>query len=102
VRNDTNVAPHIIRKYIEWDAWRYNECYDQHFGALAGTMPEGNVEILFEISDQLPRHANVVHSDFEQAGFGSCVRATLLEQTLNAAGPTGAGQVLYRFRFLPN
>lgn len=102
VRNDSNVAVRIIRKYIEWDAWRYNRCYDQHFGQLAGAMPEGNVDISFEISEQLPRNASVVHSDFAQAGFGSCVQATLVGQTLNAAGPHGAGKVMYRFRFLPN
>jgi hypothetical protein len=102
VRNDSNVAPSIIRKYIEWGAWRYNRCYDQHFGHLAGTMPEGKVDIAFEIFDQLPRHASVAQSDFAQAELGSCVQATLLGQTLNAAGPDGAGKVLYRFRFVPN
>lgn len=102
VRNDSNVAAPIIREYIEWDAWRYNRCYDQHFGHLAGTMPEGSVDIGFEISDQLPRHASVARSDFASAEFGSCVQATLLGQTLNAAGPDGAGSVLYRFSFAPN
>jgi hypothetical protein len=102
VRNDSNVAVGIIRKYIEWEAWRYNRCYDQHFGQLAGAMPEGNVDIAFEISDQLPRNASVVYSDFVQTAFGSCVQATLLSKTLNAAGPHGAGKVLYRFRFVPN
>jgi hypothetical protein len=102
VRNESNVAVRIIRKYIEWNAWRYNRCYDQHFGQRAGAMPEGNVEISFEISDQLPRNASVVHSDFPEAGFSSCVQATLIGQTLNAAGPHGAGKVVYRFRFLPN
>lgn len=102
LRNDSNVAAAIIREYIEWDAWRYNRCYDQSFGHLAGAMPEGNVDIAFEISDQLPRHASVAQSDFAQSEFGSCVQATLLGQTLNAAGPDGAGKVLYRFSFMPN
>jgi hypothetical protein len=102
VQNDSNVEGGIIRNSVESGAWRYNRCYDDHFGQLAGTMPEGNVDISFEISDQLPRHASVVHSDFAEAGFGSCVQAMLVGQTINAAGPHGAGQVLYRFRFLPN
>jgi TIR domain. len=102
VRNDSNVADPIIRKYIEWDAWRYNRCYDRQFGNLASAMPKGNVEIAFEITDQLPRNARVAHSDFAETEFGSCVRATVSEQTLNAAGPKGAGKVLYRLRFEPS
>jgi hypothetical protein len=102
VRNDSNVAEKIIRKYIESGAWRYNRCYDQHFGQLAGAMPEGSVDVSFEISEQLPRNASVKQSDFATPGFGSCVQATLIGQTLNAAGPHGAGKVIYRFRFLPN
>ena len=102
VRNESNVSARIIRKYIESGAWQYNRCYDHHFGQLAGPMPEGMVDVSFEISDQLPRHVSVAHSDFAPAGFGSCVQSTLLGQTLNAAGPQGAGKVLYRFRFLPN
>lgn len=102
LRNDSNVAVRIIRNAIEDNAWRYNRCYDLHFGQIAGAMPEGNVDISFDISDQLPRHASVMHSDFEYPAFGQCVEATLLGQTINAAGPHGAGKVLYRFRFLPN
>ena len=101
VRNDSNVAGPIIRKYIEWDAWRYNRCYDRQFGTLASAMPKGNVEIAFEIADQLPRDASVAQSDFAETEFGSCVQATLSQQTLNAAGPKGAGKVLYRLRFEP-
>ncbi len=102
VRNDSNVADPIIRKYIEWDAWRYNRCYDQQFGSLASAMPKGNVEIAFEIADQLPQKVSLAHSDFAETEFGSCVQATVLEQTLNAAGPKGAGKVLYRLRFEPS
>ncbi len=101
-RNDSNVAGPIIRRYIEWDAWRYNRCYDGHFGNLAGEMPKGNVDIAFEISDQLPRNTSVAHSDFSETEFGLCVQATVKQQTLNAAGPNGAGRVVYRFRFEPN
>ena len=101
VRNDSNVPGAIIRKYIEWGAWRYNRCYDRQFGSLASAAPKGDVEIAFEIADQLPRNASVAHSDFAEAGFGACVQETLSEQTLNAAGPAGAGKVLYRFRFEP-
>ncbi|MEO8311813.1 MAG: toll/interleukin-1 receptor domain-containing protein [Caldimonas sp.] len=101
VRNDSNVPDPIIRKYIEWDAWRYNRCYDEQFGSLAGAMPEGNVEIAFEVADQLPSNAGVAHSDFARTDFGTCVQATVSQQTLNAAGPKGAGKVVYRFRFEP-
>jgi hypothetical protein len=102
LRNDSNVAERILRKYIEWDAWRYNQCYDEHFGHLAGALPEGHVDIGFEIIDQLPRHGSVVQSSFEPPGFAACVESTLLGQTLNAAGSQGAGKVVYRFRFLPS
>lgn len=102
VRNESNVADPIIRKSIEWGAWRYNQCYDRHFGHLAGSLPEGKVDIGFEIIDQLPRHARAAQSDFAEAGFASCVEGTVTGQTLNAAGPHGRGKVLYRFKFLPN
>lgn len=102
VRNDSNVADPIIRKYIEWDAWRYNRCYDRQFGNLANAMPKGNVEIAFEIADQLPRNARAAQSDFAETEFVSCVQETVLQQTLNAAGPKGAGNVLYRLRFEPS
>lgn len=102
VRNDSNVPGPILRKYIEWGAWRYNRCYDQQFGSLASAEPKGDVEIAFEVADQLPRNASVAHSDFAETEFGSCVQETVLEQTLNAAGPNGAGKVLYRFRFEPS
>jgi hypothetical protein len=102
VRNDSNVAERIVRKAIESNAWRYNRCYDQQFGQLAGALPEGRVEIAFEIDDQLPRRATVHHSDFALPGFGSCVQAVLLGQTLNEAGPNGSGKIVYRLAFLPN
>jgi TIR domain len=101
-RNDSNVGALIVRRYVERDAWRYNRCYDAYFGQLSGEMPEGAVEIGFDIIDQLPRHASVVHSDFPLVDFSDCVRATVAGQTLNAAGPSGAGKVRYRFRFLPD
>jgi hypothetical protein len=101
VRNDSNVPGPIIRKYIEWDAWRYNRCYDRQFGSLASGAPKGNVEIAFEVADQLPRNASVAHSDFPETELGTCVQDTVSQQTLNAAGPKGAGKVLYRFQFEP-
>ena len=101
VRNDSNVATAVVRKAIEWGAWRYNRCYDGRFGQLAGPLPAGNVEIAFEIADQLPRNVRIARSDFSDAGFDECVRDTVTAQTLNAAGASGAGKVLYRFRFEP-
>jgi hypothetical protein len=102
LRNDSNIAGAIVRESIEWNAWRYNRCYDGRFGKLGDAMPSGNVDIAFEISDQLPRNGEVAHSDFRDPEFGSCVEATVTQQTLNAAGPRGAGRVLYRFRFEPS
>jgi hypothetical protein len=99
VRNDSNVAGPTVRKEIEWNAWRYNLCYEKHFGKLASAMPSGNVDVAFEIADQLPRNASVARSDFSETEFAVCVEETLEQQTLNAAGPHGAGKVLYRFRF---
>lgn len=102
LKNESNVADNIIKKYIEWEAWRYNRCYDAYFGQLPDQLPEGSIQIGFEIIDQLPRHAFVAHSDFTDAKFSKCVEDTLIDQTLNAAGPNGAGKVLYQFKFLPN
>lgn len=101
VRNDSNVANPIIRKYIEWDAWRYNRCYDERFGGFTSVMPKGSVDIAFEVADQLPSNVTVAHSDFAETDFGSCVQGTVSEQTLNAAGPKGAGKAMYRFQFEP-
>lgn len=102
VSNDSNVADTIIRDGVEWSAWRYNRCYDDAYGHLAADLPEGAVVIEFEIADQLPRRAVVQRSDFASADFNECIVGTLLGQTLNAAGATGAGGVAYSFRFLPN
>ena len=99
IRNDSDVADPIIRKYIEWGAWRYNRCYDGLFGSLATAMPEGSVEIAFDVVDQLPSNASLAHSDFAEAELGSCVQATVSQQTLNAAGPMGSGKILDGFRF---
>ena len=102
LRNESNVPAPIIRKSIEWGAWRYNRCYDQQYGSRASGVPKGDVEIAFEVADQLPRHASVARSDFAETGFASCVQETVSGQTLNAAGPKGTGKVLYRFRFEPS
>jgi hypothetical protein len=102
VANASNVADVIVRDGVEWSAWRYNRCYDDAFGHLAGDLPEGTVVVGFEIRDQLPRAASVERSDFADPDFNECVVGTLIGQTLNAAGATGAGRVTYSFRFVPN
>jgi hypothetical protein len=102
VANESNVASNIVRDAVEFSAWRYNRCYDASFGHLASDLPEGGVVVRFEILDQLPRHARVERSDFTDASFNECIVGTVTGQTVNAAGPNGAGLVLYSFRFLPN
>ena len=101
VRNDSNVANAVVRKAVEWNAWRYNRCYDESFGQLPSPLPAGNVEIAFEIGDQLPRNLQIARSDFSHPEFSDCVRSTVSDQTLNAAGSKGAGKVVYGFRFEP-
>jgi hypothetical protein len=102
VANQSNVADNIVRDAVEFSAWRYNRCYDGSFGHLASDLPEGSVVVRFEILDQLPRHTRVETSEFTDAGFNQCLVGTVTGQTVNAAGPTGAGVVLYSFRFLTN
>lgn len=102
VANESNVADVIVEDGVEWGAWRYNRCYDAAFGHLAGDLPEGAVVIDFEIRDQLPRGASIQRSDFAEADFNECIVGTLIGQTLNAAGATGAGRISYSFRFAPN
>jgi hypothetical protein len=102
VANESNVADVIVKDAVEWSAWRYNRCYDDAFGHLAADLPEGAVVLGFEIRDQLPRGASIQQSDFTEPGFNECIVGTLIGQTLNAAGATGAGRVSYSFRFVPN
>jgi hypothetical protein len=102
VSNESNVAERIVRGSIESNAFQYNQCYDRQFGQLATGLPEGKVEIAFDIIDQLPRHAKVTRSDFALPAFAECVQSMLSGKTLNAAGPNGTGKVLYRLSFLPN
>jgi hypothetical protein len=102
VANQSNVADNIVRDAVEFSAWRYNRCYDASFGHQAQDLPEGSVVVRFEILDQLPRHTRVERSEFTDAGFNQCIVGTVTGQTVNAAGSTGAGVVLYSFRFLTN
>jgi serine/threonine-protein kinase len=103
VKNDSNVADDVVRKAVEWSAWQYNRCYDNHFGTLKPeAMPSGTVIVGFDILDQLPRHGTVDKSDFSDPTFGECVKGTLVGQTINAAGPNGKGHVTYAFKFVPN
>jgi hypothetical protein len=103
VENRSNVADRIVRREVEYNAWRYNRCYDASFGQLKESMPQGSVTIAFEIDDQLPRRARVERSDFTAVpAFDRCVLGTLVAQTMNSAGAEGRGAVRYAFRFVPN
>lgn len=101
VKNGSNVHDAIVRHEIEYNAWRYNYCYDGSFGHLNAGMPQGTVVITFEVVDQLPHQERVDQSDFSDDGFNKCVLGILRGQTFNKAGPKGTGQVSYAFRFLP-
>jgi hypothetical protein len=103
VDNRSNVADRIVRREVEYNAWRYNRCYEASFGQLKESMPQGSVIIAFEIEDQLPRRARVERSDFTAVpAFERCVLGTLLAQTMNGAGAQGSGAVRYALQFLPN
>ncbi len=101
VSNDSNVADAVIRKAIEWNSWEYLRCYERVFGG-AKDLPEGVVNVSFEIIDQLPRHAKLQSSTIKSDSFNDCVVRTLLGQTINAAGPDGKGKAVHGFRFVPN
>lgn len=100
VSNESNVADAVVKKAVEWNAWQYLRCYERHFGG-AKDMPEGVVNVSFEIIDQLPRHAKVASTTFTEGTMADCVRSTLLGQTINAAGPDGKGSATHAFRFVP-
>jgi hypothetical protein len=103
VANGSNVADAIVRDAVEADGWRYGRCYDASFGAgKPEALPAGEVELAFDILDQLPRHAAVARSDFADPAFDRCVLGTLVGQTINAAGAGGAGPVRVALRFVPN
>jgi hypothetical protein len=101
VSNDSNVADPVVRNAIEWSSWEYLRCYER---LLAGAkdLPEGTVVVVFDILNQLPRHAALVSSTIESPAFNDCVVRTLIGQTINAAGPDGRGHVVHAFRFVPN
>jgi serine/threonine protein kinase len=100
VSNGSNVADGVVRKAVEWDSWQYLRCYERSFSG-AKDLADGVVTVGFDILDQLPRHAALVSSTFGSKSFNDCVVGTLLGQTINAAGPDGAGHVVVAFRFVP-
>lgn len=100
VSNETNVAPAVLRKAIEWSSWQYLRCYERILGGLK-VFPEATVVVQYEVIDQLPRHAKVVSSNSESAAFDKCVSGTLIGQTINAAGPEGKGVASHAFKFVP-
>ena len=100
VSNGSNVADGVVRKAVEWDAWQYLRCYERTFSG-AKDLSEGVVTVGFDILDQLPRHAALVSSTFGSKSFNDCVVGTLVGQTINAAGPDGAGHVVVALRFVP-
>jgi serine/threonine protein kinase len=101
VSNQSNVSDAVVRKAVEWDSWEYLRCYEHILGGLKD-LPDGTVTVGFDILEQLPRHAALQSSTISSSQFNDCVVHTLLGQTINAAGPDGAGHVVYAFRFVPN
>ncbi len=99
VKNDSNVSDPVVRKAVEWDAWQYLRCYDSSYAARP-TLQSGNVNIGFEILDQLPRFARVNYSEFAETRFNECLVGVLSSQTINAAGPEGRGKIIFGFRFV--
>lgn len=99
VSNESNVADSVVKSAVEYEAWEYLLCYRP----LAGlkVLPGGTVIIGFDIVNQLPQHARLQSSSVPNASFNQCVLRTLLSQTINAAGPSGAGHVVYAFHFVP-
>jgi hypothetical protein len=97
--NESPVDAALVRREIEWMAWRYNRCYDAAFGGGDDALPAGTVVVEFEIEDQLPRRERLVRSDFSDAAFNDCVVGTLGAQTINRAGADATGRVVYAFEF---
>ena len=100
VTNESNVTDAVVKKAVEWNAWQYLRCYESAFRS-SKDMPEGTVNVGFEIINQLPRHGTVVSTTFASKTMADCVVNTLISQTINAAGPDGSGKVVYAFKFLP-
>ena len=99
VENQSNVADAVLRKAIEWSSWQYLRCYERSFGG-AKEFGDATVVVEYEVIDQLPRHAKVVSSTSKDEAFDRCVSGTLLGQTINAAGPKGAGRAKHGFKFI--
>jgi hypothetical protein len=100
VSNESNVTDAVVKKAVDWNAWHYLRCYESAFKS-SKDMPEGTVTVGFEIIDQLPRHGTLVSTTFESKTMADCVVSMLIGQTINAAGPDGAGKVVYAFKFMP-
>lgn len=99
VNNASNVSDDVVRKAVEWSAWQYQRCYESTYRS-SKELPGGTVTVGFDILDQLPRHAAREGSTFDSTVMDTCVVRTLSGQTINAAGPKGAGHVTYAFKFV--
>jgi eukaryotic-like serine/threonine-protein kinase len=99
VSNGSNVIDSVVRGAIDHSAWHYLQCYQRTF-ASSKDLPTGTVTVGFDIVNQLPLHATLEASTFANPDMGPCVVRTLSGQTINAAGPRGAGHVVYAFWFL--
>jgi serine/threonine-protein kinase len=99
VSNGSNVADSVVRGAVDWSSWHFLQCYEHVFGA-AKDMPGGTVTVSFDILDQLPQHAALGGSTFSSVPMDRCVVSTLQGQTINAAGATGKGHVVYAFKFV--
>lgn len=102
VKNETGINDGIIGSAIEWGAWKYTErCYGRRYGSLNPPLPEGTVEVTFDVINKLPRHAQATRSDFEDPSLGKCMASIVNGQTLNQAG-SATGSVVYAFKFVVN
>jgi hypothetical protein len=99
VSNASNVASPVVRGAIDHSSWQYTRCYASEM-ARVNAVTDGTVTVSFDVLNQLPRHAKLESSTFTSSLMNDCFMRTLTGQTVNAAGPDGAGHVVYGFRFV--
>jgi hypothetical protein len=98
-QNDSNVADRVIRHAIEFDAWRFLDCYQGAYGVTKAAPPSGTVLVDFTIEDQLPRQVKLTGNTFDSEQLGNCTAAIVDGDTLNEVGGQGHGHVSYAFKY---
>jgi serine/threonine-protein kinase len=99
VSNASNVRDDVVRRAADWSSWHYLRCYEQTFGK-AKTLPDGTVTVSYDIENMLPHHTALKATTLSTPLFDGCVVSTLAAQTMNATGASGAGHVVYAFKFV--